>query len=110
MIPAQASLERLPRLRSGVAESSLQATREAQVKGTTVFGVGRDLVLTPSEEASRGHGRIKCRLGNCSVICFQDKQRDQATATADAIGRRCWKVQLVSDAAPMPMSGGGEQG
>ena len=71
MIPGAGQVWAAASLTFGVAESSLQATREAQVKGTTVFGVARDLVPTPSEEASRGHGRIKCRSGNCSVIYFQ---------------------------------------
>ena len=35
---------------------------------------------------------------------------EQVSATADALGQKVLKVQLVSDAAPMPMSGGGEQG
>lgn len=39
-----------------------------------------------------------------------DAQRQQAAATADALGQKVLKVQLVAPASPVPMSGGGEQG
>lgn len=39
-----------------------------------------------------------------------DAQRQQAAATADALGQKVLKVQLVAPASPVSMSGGGEQG
>lgn len=111
MIPGAGKFGAAAALTFGVAESSLQATREAQVKGTTVFGVGKGLsadAIGGGEPGTRTH---QMSLGELFRDLFsKDKQRDQATATADAIGQKVLKVQLVSDAAPMPMSGGGEQG
>ena len=48
--------------------------------------------------------------GLFSRIFGSDAQRQQAAATADALGQKVLKVQLVAPASPVPMSGGGEQG
>lgn len=111
MIPGAGKFGAAASLTFGVAESSLQATREAQSKGTTVFGVGKGLsadAIGGGEPGTRTH---QMSLGELFRDLFsKDKQREQAAATADALGQKVLKVQLVSDAAPMPMSGGGEQG
>ncbi len=91
----------------GLAEGSLQAEKEAAAKGTTSLGMAK--MGDPSEYRQAGtHGMT---LGELFGKLFsRDTQREQAAATADALGSKVLKVQLVAPAQPMPLSGGGEQG
>ena len=80
-------------------------------EGKTLIGVGKGLSAdtigggTPSTQT---HGMTLGEL--FGKIFSKDVQRDQAAATADALGQKVLKVQLVAPASPVPMSGGGEQG
>lgn len=91
----------------GLAEGSLQAEREAAAKGTTSLGLAK--MGEPSEYRQAGtHGMTIGEL--LGKLFSRDTQREQAAATADALGSKVLKVQLVAPAQPMPLSGGGEQG
>ena len=91
----------------GLAEGSLQAEKEAAAKGTTSLGMAK--MGDPSEYRQAGtHGMTMGEL--LGKLFSRDTQREQAAATADALGSKVLKVQLVAPAQPMPLSGGGEQG
>ena len=80
-------------------------------EGKTLIGAGKGLsadVIGGSAPSIQTHGMTLGEL--FGKIFSKDVQRDQAAATADALGQKVLKVQLVAPASPVPMSGGGEQG
>ena len=80
-------------------------------EGKTLIGVGKGLsadTIGGGAPAMQTHGMTLGEL--FGKIFSKDVQRDQAAATADALGQKVLKVQLVAPASPVPMSGGGEQG
>lgn len=80
-------------------------------EGKTLIGVGKGLsadVIGGGAPTTQTHGMTLSDL--FGKLFSKDAQRDQAAATADALGQKVLKVQLVAPASPVPMSGGGEQG
>ena len=111
MIPGAGKLGAAATFGFATAEASLQATRDATARGQSVFGVGKGLsadTIGGGPPAIQTHGMTLGEL--FGKIFSKDVQRDQAAATADALGQKVLKVQLVAPASPVPMSGGGEQG
>lgn len=108
MIPGAGKLGAAATFTFATAEASLQATKDAAARGQSVFGVGKGLSADAIGGGAQSHGMT---LGELFGKMFsKDVQRDQAAATADALGQKVLKVQLVAPASPVPMSGGGEQG
>lgn len=108
MIPGAGKLGAAATFGFATAEASLQATKDAATRGQSVFGVGKGLSADAIGGATQTHGMTLSEL--FGKLFSKDAQRDQAAATADALGQKVLKVQLVAPASPVPMSGGGEQG
>ena len=109
MIPGAGKLGAAATFGFATAEASLQATKDASARGQSVFGVGKGLSADAIGGGSiQTHGMTLAEL--FGKIFSKDVQRDQAAATADALGQKVLKVQLVAPASPVSMSGGGEQG
>lgn len=109
MIPGAGKFGAAATFGLATAEASLQATKDASARGQSVFGVGKGLSADAIGGGSiQTHGMTLAEL--FGKIFSKDVQRDQAAATADALGQKVLKVQLVAPASPVSMSGGGEQG
>ena len=108
MIPGAGKLGAAATFGFATAEASLQATKDAATRGQSVFGVGKGLSADAIGGATQTHGMTLSEL--FGKLFSKDAQRDQAAATADALGQKVLKVQLVAPASPVSMSGGGEQG